>query len=536
MSDPAKFPRNDSRSPGTTSMAFNAMDSAWAKTVTVLGGTEPLKAAGQRYLPMHAEEGQSSYAERLGLNVFLNLTELTLDSWVGRPFREPVTRNEDIPENVAALLDDVDMLGNDVNVFCRNWFRDGVSKAFSHVFVDFNRGPDFGDRTLADDMSEGVRPFWMHVHPERVIFAHAEIINGREVLTHLRWREEEIEQVGFAEVIHERIRVFDLVETFETNPETGEVSGDIKTQVQVRLFEWIERNAKGRKIKPQWVQISEDFMDIDEIPLVTFYADRQGFMVGKSPLTDLCDLNLRWWQSNSDQIAILTVSRFPILAASGVSDTEDLIIGPNNWLGMEAPNGRFYYVEHEAKATNAGRQDLLDLEEQMGNYGADFLKKRPGNATATARALDSAEATSPLQDVSVRFLDAAENVLRLTDKWMKIADGGDGKDADGGTVGIITEFGPEEVEQVHASLMTFARSNSDLSRTKFLELLQEFGALPPGFDFDENDREIEDEQAEQMALMLDEEESKAKIAAENAPEPGVEVDDEDNKAKSGGDE
>jgi hypothetical protein len=428
-----------------------------------------------------------------------------------------------VPDDVRDLLDDVDLLGNDISVFCRNWFREGVAKALCHVFVDFSRGPDFDGRTLADDQAEGVRPYWLLISPDRVLSAHAETINGKETLTHLRWLEQEVVQVGFAQKVVDRIRVFDLVETFENESENEEVSKDFKTQVRVRLYEWVDRSPQGRRVKPRWTLVSEDFMDIDEIPLVTFYASRLGFMVGKPPISDLCDLNVRWWQSNSDQIAILTVSRFPMLAASGVSDTDDLIIGPNNWLGMEAPNGRFYYVEHEGKAIGAGDTDLDNLEEQMANYGADFLKKRPGSPTATARALDSAEATSPLQDVAVRFEDAMENLLRLTHKWNRLAGLASNQEDFGGSASVITEYGPEEVEQVHASLLTFARKNNDLSRTKFLELLQEFGSLPPGFDMEENARLLEQEQEQDLARMVEQ-------AA--ALEPEDDEDDEDEPPAS----
>jgi len=487
--------KKDPASPATTSVAWDVMTPRWYRVSSVLEGTETLRAVAPDFLPPHQGESLDSYEERRLGNVLLNLTELTLESWVGRPFREEVKKGDDIPEYIVPLLEDVDLIGNDMSVFSRNWFRDGVAKALSHVLVEFPRRLD-GERTAADDLEAGVRPYWVHIMPEQVIFAHAEIINGKEELTHLRWTTTRSEMVGFAEKFIEQIRSATLMDIFD------EITGEIRTVVQMEVYEFV---VQSRKRKPEWVLVDIWDSEIDEIPLVTFYADREGFMVGKPPIQDLVDLNIRWWQSNSDQIAILTVTRFPILAASGVSDTSDLIVGPKFWLGMDAPNGRFYYVEHKGEAIGAGRQELLDLEEQMGHYGAGFLRRLPGNQTATARALDSVESNSPLQDVSIRFEDALGNVLRLTDKWMRLADSsrGDPDEADGGSATVITDFGPEEADQVYANLIMFARNDRAMSREQLVIEMKRIGALPDTFDEKANEKQLEEEIRERMAAVAD---------------------------------
>src|SRR5690606_14578341 len=115
-------------------------------------------------------------------------------------------------------------------------------------------------------------------------------------------------------------------------------------------------------------------------------------------------------------------SRFPILACSGASgeDSDPVVVGPNKVLYNPDPQGRFYYVEHTGQAIAAGRTDLQDLEQQMASYGAEFLKRRPGNQTATARALDSAEASSDLQAMVGLFEDAVAHALDITADWMRL--------------------------------------------------------------------------------------------------------------------
>lgn len=451
--------------PSTKSNAFEVMEPRWAKMAAVVGGTETMRAAAETYLPQHSEELHGRYEERLSAAVLLNLTELTLESLVGRPFSDPVQLSEDMPAPVKEIMEDVDLQGNNIDVFARRWFREGLMKAFAHVLVEFPKREERVDgtpRTLEDDRREGLRPYWVFIKPENLIFAFVEIQQGREVVTHARFLEEVTEMVGFAEVIKRRIRVF----------EPGVQS--------------VYEEREDTKKKVQWVLIEVIPVDLPFVPLVTFYAAKDGPMLGKPPLMDLADLNIAHWQSGSDQRAVLTVARFPMLAMSGSADADDkLTIGPYKWLYTTDPNGKFYYVEHTGKAIKAGKDDLDDLIAQMAHYGGEFLKKQPGRQTATARALDSAEATSPLQDMTLRFMDAVDNALWMTAQWLKLPQGG--------KVKIATDFGPEKSDQNDMLVLQFTRKIRDISRKAYLDELKRRGLLQDEYDAEKDLDQIENE-------------------------------------------
>lgn len=455
---------DDTNNPASTSIEYQTMAPTWAKLDTLIGGTDAMRAAGQNYLPRHDEESSHAYTERLNANVLLNMVQITLDGWTGKPFNKPVEIGEDVPAELKPHFENIDLLGNNINVFSRNWFRDGLLKGMSHVLVEFPRREPKEDgtpRTLEDDAKDGVRPYLVHVLPENLIFAYAEVINGVETLLQVRIHEWERKLVGFNEVLTEQIRMI----------EPGKV-----TLYQIR-------DVKGKK--KIWTPIKTYEYDLKFIPLVTFYADRRGFMLSKPPLADLADLNIRWWQSNSDQISVLTVARFPIVACSGAVDTDHLRIGPNQWLNTPDPAGRFYYLEHKGLAIEAGRKDLLDLEETMSQYGATFLKKRPGGASATAAALDSAETTSPLQDMAVRFKDALEQAVLYMAKWIS-------KD-DGGTFGINTQFSISDDGSTKLSALAAARKMGDVSRKRLTTELKRFGVLSEDYDFADDQTQIKAE-------------------------------------------
>ena len=457
----------DPKSPATTSYAYDTMVPRWAVIETLLGGTEAMRAAGEAYLPRHEEETDVGYAARLTCSTLLNITEQTLDTLSAKPFCEPVKTEDVPPEMEDPILDNVDLQGNNLDVFARAWFKEGLAKALCHVLVDMPRPAprlDGQPRTLADDRSEGVRPYWVLIKPEHVLFARAEVIDGKEVLKHVRILECYSEQDGFAEVHKRRIRVLE--------------PGTVTT--------YIPKPRQNTSQKEEWVQEEVWETGLDYIPMVTFYSHREDFMVGKPPLLDLAHLNVAHWQSTADQRHILKVARFPILACSG-SESEDsnITIGPNKVMYVSDPQGKFYYVEHQGNAIEAGRKDLEDLERQMAGYGAEFLESKPGNPTATAKAIDSAESSSSLAAMVGVFEDALTQALDFTADWMKLADGGE--------VELVKDFSLEEADAPGLDALDKARTRRDISRVAYLRGLISRGVLPEDFDLDEDLEEIQGE-------------------------------------------
>jgi hypothetical protein len=452
----------------TTSLAYQSMATHWFKMDTLLAGTEAMRKAGEDMAPRHEHETEANYADRIGGNVLFNMVDLTLRMWVGKPFGCQIQYTDDFSKHLVPLMDDVDLNGNNLDVFARQWFRDGVAKAYSHVLVEFPRVDIGQPRSMADDDRMNIRPYLVHIRPEQLIFALSMRVNGKEILTHIRIEEQVVSLDGWEEVVTPQIRVLELD---AYNAGTDDEPNFVQA-VRVDIHQQDE--------KQKWVIVDTFWMDIDFIPLVTFYADRKAFMVGKSPLEDLADLNIRHWQSMSDQISILTVARFPMLACSGGDDEEGrLVIGPKEWLYTPDPTARFYYVEHKGQAIEAGRKDLQDLEKRMQSYGAEFTKERPDRESASARNLDSTEATSPLQDVTFRFNDAMNNALWIMSQWMRKSHSGKAM--------VPTEFTSPEAMELQALYNTWAEGG--LTTEEYLKELQRRGVLSEEFvNFDKKNK------------------------------------------------
>jgi hypothetical protein len=254
---------------------------------------------------------------------------------------------------------------------------------------------------------------------------------------------------------------------------------------------WINENEGYANRKPKWVVKDFGTYDLPVIPLVTFYTTKEGFMCCKPPMEDLAYLNVRWWQSNADQINILTVARYPMLAASGTvqeAGKETMKIGPRQLLSMRDPSGRFYYVEHSGKAIASGSEELEKLEDQMSSYGAEFLRRQIAGRTAFERAADGGEATSPLKDMALRFEEAVGAALDLTAQWMNLPEGG--------TVTVNTDSTEEEPSAPPLATLAAARDRGDISRKTWLEEMKRYGIVDPDMDVDEEIKQITKEFAE----------------------------------------
>lgn len=454
----------------TPMASYLAMAPKWDIIDTVLGGTATMRAAGEKYLPKHQYEGKEAYSERLDRATLKNYTLRTLENLTSKAFRDPPLLNDDVPEQIKKLLEDVDTEGNSFLVFARSWFRSSIQRAFGFVLVDHTRAmPIAGrERTLEDDRQDGVRPFWRFIDAADMLFLRAEKVKDKVRVVEARIREWETEPDGWGTKTVERIRVL----------KPGE-------------FELYEKRVVRKGSKPKWVIVDSGPMGLDYVPLVSFYTARDGLAEGKPVLEDLAYLNVEHFQSSADQRSILTVARFPILAVSGATNADPngdpVVIGPKKWLSVADPQGRIYYVEHAGNAIAAGRTDLEDLEDQMASYGSEFLRKRPGASSATGRALDSAEAISPLMAWGMDFKDALELALQYTADWLKL---GDDK---GGTVSYQIKPDVSVGESKELDALDSARERRDISRKAYLGELQRRDILAPEYNAEEDQKELDKE-------------------------------------------
>lgn len=385
-----------------TSPAVDAMAAGWAKIDALCGGTDAMRAAKEKYLPKFPREDQDSYDYRVKTSTLFNGLGRTIENMAAKPFAEPVTFT-DIDPVPALWLDNIDLCGNNLSVFAHGLLTAGLKYGLTHILVENPTTTDKDGNLLypnrAAEISAGVRPYLVHIAPQQILgWLSAKTASGAEVLTMLR--------------------IMECVD---------EADGDFGTRsiAQVRVLTpgtW----ATYRKAEKgdDWMLHDEGAMSLDFIPLVTFYTRRSGFMAATPPFKDLADLNIAHWQSSSDQSSILHTARVPILAISGVNDEDKIVIGAKSALML--PTGAdAKYVEHTGAAIEAGRNSLLDLENQMRAMGAELLAETQVSTTATQNNIEDSEAKCQLSMMVEGLEDSLDQAVDIMHKWVKLEYKGD---------------------------------------------------------------------------------------------------------------
>jgi hypothetical protein len=146
---------------------------------------------------------------------------------------------------------------------------------------------------------------------------------------------------------------------------------------------------------------------------VTFYTGRTGPMTAKPPLLELAHLNVKHWQSQSDQDNLLHVARVPLLFV--FTDNEEFQLTISSASATRMPkDGNAKYVEHTGAAITAGRDSLNDLVDDMRMAGAKLLQKdKQAVKTAAQANEEAAQELSPLARLAGQFGDCIAQLLQI---------------------------------------------------------------------------------------------------------------------------
>ncbi|MFH8134206.1 DUF4055 domain-containing protein [Pantoea osteomyelitidis] len=436
----------------TPNLDYNDMVEAWDINDALMGGTLYMRQLGERYMPRWPNEDKEDYKKRLDVATLLPAYEETIKQDCGRVFAEPVQLSENMPEQIANLTKDFDMSGTRLDVWAQELFSLGLQYGLAHALVDFPRMDSAQIRTRADELSSGARPYATIVNPRQVIGWRSAIKKGKEILTQLRIREiVVVEGENFEQKKIEQIR----------HIMPGKVEIWRRSENSERISVWTKYD--------EWKTSRED------IPLVTLYTKRTGFMRGRPPLLELAHLNIKHWQSQSEQDNIMHVARVPILVTYGLETGQVLTIGASSATNFSSRETQgVEYVEHTGSAIGAGKTSLNDLEDQMRQAGAKLV--RPENTST--KSVDQTheekmQVSSPLYTMANSLEDALDNILQIMAEWVGLESGGN--------VDVRTELDVAEqtFDASAAQAIQSLRQGGDIRRIDAVRALQKLKIIDP---------------------------------------------------------
>lgn len=433
----------------------------------LMGGTKAMRDAGKTLLPMFPKEEKADYERRLSASTLLPAYSETVNNMTGRVFANEVMPDESVSSSIKTLLENVDLQGNNLHVWAEGLFKKGLSHGIAFVLVD-----NTGDRvykTKAEEKAAGARPFSKIIKPEQFLGAKCENIAGELKATEFRYCE--------------------MVE--EDDPENKFKPKQVEQIKVLYIGKWeVYRKKKGSNSQEEWMLHDQGETTLPLIPVIPFYTNQLGFMFAKPRLMELAYLNVKHWQSQSDQDNILHVARVPLLAfigmdnpASNPTNKSDVTVSTSSAIYVPMPDGDVKYVEHSGKAIEAGAESLKSLVEDMRMAGAKLLEKeKQATKTAAQANEEAAQEMSPLESMAKALQDCLDQMIYIYALMMNEK-----------ATGNIMVNGNFEVDFSPEVSLPFLKSMADsgyISEQTLFDEAKRRGVLSESIDWDEEKERI----------------------------------------------
>ena len=357
--------------------AWYAMEQHWILIEDLLQGTYGMRRKHRRYLPQEPREQDESYDNRLARSVCPPYYQRLERMLAGMLTRKPV-RLTDTSDVIREQLFDVDMQGNDLNVWTYETTRKMVR--YGHIGV------------LVDAPANGGRPYWVTYTPRQILGWRSEAKEGQQQLTMLRLAETVTVPDGdYGEKIVDQVRVL--------------------TPGQYQLHQ--------RQDTGDFKLIDKGTTSISEIPFSVAYANRLGFMESRPPLEDIAELNLKAYQVQSDLDNQLHISAVPMLAFFGFpSSAEEVSAGPGEAIAFPA-EGKAEYIEPAGRSFEAQFKRLEGIAQQINELGLSaVLGQKLSAETAEAKRIDRSQGDSTMMVIAQNVQDMIDNCLQYHAQYL----------------------------------------------------------------------------------------------------------------------
>ena len=360
--------------------AYVNMEPHWLLIEALLQGTYGIRKKHRKYLPQEPRELDEAYDNRL-LRSTLAPYYVRLERMLaGMLTRKPV-RLEDVADVVTEQLFDVDLQGNDLNVWTYETARKCIRYGHIGVLVD------------APKAGENGRPYWTQYTPRDILGWRSEIKDGKQILTQLRLMEEITVPDGlYGEKQLQQVRV-----------------------LTPGAFEIFQKDQKG-----DFVLVDEGNTSLSEIPFAVAYSNRVGVLESRPPLADIAELNLKAFQVQSDLDNQLHISAVPMLAIYGFPQSaEEISAGPGEAMALPE-SARAEYIEPGGNSYDAQFRRLDQIAAQINELGlAAVLGQKLSAETAEAKRIDRSQGDSTMMVIAQQMQDLIDNCLSFHAQYMQ---------------------------------------------------------------------------------------------------------------------
>jgi hypothetical protein len=417
--------------------AWYAQEAHWILIEDLMGGTYSMRKKHRRYLPQEPRELDESYDNRLARSVCPPYYQRLERMLAGMLTRKPV-RLEDTSDVITEQLFDVDMQGNDLNV----WTYETARKLVRYGHVG----------TLVDAPTDGGRPYWCTYTPRQILGWRTELKDGQQALSMLR--------------LSETVTVPD--------GEYGE-----KSVQQIRLLTPGGYQLHQKGDDGEFRITDEGTTSLSEIPFSVAYSNRVGYFESRPPLEDIAELNLKVYQVQSDLDNQLHISAVPMLAFFGFpSAAEEVSAGPGEAIAFPA-EGKAEYIEPKGTSFDYQFRRLEQIAAQINELGLSaVLGQKLSAETAEAKRIDRSQGDSTMMVIAQNVQDMIDNCLQYHAQYL-------GQAAAAGSCFVNRDFIGARLEPQEIQSLLQLYTAGTITQETLLRQLSDGEVLGDDFNVDE---------------------------------------------------
>mgnify|MGYP003135531319 FL=1 len=414
------------------------MEPHWVLIETLMTGTYGIRKKHRTYLPQEPRELDEAYDNRLMRSVLAPFYARLERMLAGMLTRKPV-RLSDVADVITEQLFDVDLQGNDLNVWTYETARKCIRYGHVGVLVD------------APAAGQNGRPYWVTYTPRDILGWRYEMDQGMQRLTQLRLVEKILVPDGlYGEKEVEQVRV-----------------------LTPGAFEIHQKNQRG-----EFVVTDEGRTSLSEIPFSVAYSNRLGLLESRPPLADIAELNLKQYQVQSDLDNQLHISAVPMLAFYGFPQAaEEISAGPGEAIAFPS-DGRAEYIEPGGRSYEAQFKRLDQVAQQINELGlAAVLGQKLSAETAEAKKIDRSQGDSTMMVIAQQMQDLIDNCLVFHAKYMQ--------ERNAGSSFVNRDFLASRLEPQEIQALLQLYSAGSITQKTLLDQLAEGEVLGDEFDVEE---------------------------------------------------
>jgi hypothetical protein len=366
------------------------MRQKWEIMQAVTSGTEYLHDNAEIYLPREPRENPTEtengvkydpWLARVNLSVLAPFTKRLIQNAAGMVLRRRIQLEGGDPF-WQEFRKDVDGDGSSLDQFAKKRLEVALTYGMSSLIVDARRREA---KSGADEI-QPLRPYFVPVDPWQYLGSRRESDAPGAPLEMFRYQEEQKRSKGLY----------------------GEEYVPIARVIEPGRYSVFEADRTA--------SVESNPFDLDYVPLVNIYTEKEGFLCASPPLADVAHLNIAHYRRLADLMHSLHIAAIGLLVLEDYQG-KDGVTGLNYAINMLPPN-KAYWVKCDAGSFVAQAEMLDRLENQISHLGVTKLLGQKFVAeSADAKRIDQQQANCVLSMAAEELENSLNESFRMASEY-----------------------------------------------------------------------------------------------------------------------